>query len=205
MSEQTCTSKKILEAAWDRFMHYGYSKTTMSEVARDCGMSAGNIYRFYASKLDIAEAMATKFNAERFEQFREIAFKSTSATERFREFFSFALKVTFDAIEKEAKILEIAEILRLERPSFFNEHLAKERVFLVKMLEDGVASGEFRPLDDPNKTAEMMQSALMKFRFPQAYSKLTLDKLEYELDGVIRLLLAGLSPNASEPKFVIAE
>lgn len=199
MSEQTCTSKKILEAAWDRFMHYGYSKTTMSEVARDCGMSAGNIYRFYASKLDIAEAMATKFNGERFEKFHAIAHMDIPAAARFREFFFFALKETYAAIEAQAKILEIAEILRLERPTFFNEHLATERVFLVKMLEDGIAGGEFRPLADPNKTAEMMQSALMKFRFPQAYSKLKLDKLEYELDGVMRLLLAGLSPKAEEP------
>ena len=47
----------ILRAAADRILHYGYNKTTMSEIAADCGMSAGNIYRFYPSKIDIAEAM----------------------------------------------------------------------------------------------------------------------------------------------------
>ena len=33
----------ILKAAADRILHYGYNKTTMSEIAADCGMSAGNI------------------------------------------------------------------------------------------------------------------------------------------------------------------
>ncbi|MEO0881644.1 MAG: TetR/AcrR family transcriptional regulator [Pseudomonadota bacterium] len=204
MSEQDCTRTKILEAARDRFMHYGYSKTTMSEVARDCEMSAGNIYRFFASKLDIAEAMAQKFNAEQDIDYERIAFQAKPAIERFFEFFFFSLEKTYTAIEEEAKILEIAEILRIERPEFFNEHLAQERVFLVKILEDGFVEGVFRKFDDPNVTAEMLQSALMKFRFPQAYSQLKLDQLRYELEGVIRLLLAGLSVGAKEPALAYA-
>ena len=58
MSEKTDTRQQILDAAFQRIMHYGYAKTTMAEIARDCCMSAGNIYRFFASKIDIAEAMA---------------------------------------------------------------------------------------------------------------------------------------------------
>ena len=38
----------------------------------------------------------------------------------------------------------------------------------------------------------MLQSATMKFRYPQLHSKLPYEKLERELEGVIRLLLNGL-------------
>jgi hypothetical protein len=38
----------------------------------------------------------------------------------------------------------------------------------------------------------MIQSATMKFVYPQLWSKLTYDKLERELDGVAHLLLNGL-------------
>ena len=200
VEEKMDTREQILHAAYDRFMHYGYSKTTMSEIARDCEMTAGNIYRFFPSKLDIAEAMAEKFNGEQFVQFRAIADKPASAVARFREFFFFALERTYTRIDEDAKILEIAEILRTERPMFFNQHLAKERVMLVRMLEDGIKEGVFRDLSDPNQTAEMMQAALMKFRFPQAYSMLKLDQLRYELRGVLTLLLAGISTGAIEPE-----
>ena len=64
MSDKTETRQQILDAAMQRIMHYGYAKTTMAEIARDCDMSAGNIYRFFASKIDIAEAMARKINME---------------------------------------------------------------------------------------------------------------------------------------------
>jgi hypothetical protein len=33
----------------------------------------------------------------------------------------------------------------------------------------------------------------MKFRYPQLWSRLTLPKLERELDGVMDIILAGLS------------
>ena len=57
MNDKIDTREQILHAAMDRIKHYGYGKTTMAEIARDCDMSAGNIYRFFASKIDIAEAI----------------------------------------------------------------------------------------------------------------------------------------------------
>ncbi|KCZ57549.1 TetR/AcrR family transcriptional regulator [Hyphomonas chukchiensis] len=199
MNDTTDTRQQILEAAMERIHHYGYGKTTMSEIARDCSMSAGNIYRFFASKIDIAEAMARKFNAKVFEDYAAIARKKTSASARLREFFEMSLDRTFKAIEEDAKILEVANVLKQERPLYFNEQLAQERVYLVQILNDGAQTGEFRPLDRPEETAEYMQAALMKFRFPQLFSALSLPKLQRELVGVLDLLLAALSCGASTP------
>lgn len=193
------TRKQILMAAVERILHYGYSKTTMAEIARDCNMSAGNIYRFFASKLDIAEAMAQKFNEESYLTFSQIVARKDTAANRLRELFHYDLARTYSAIEDEAKILEVAEVLSKERPVYMNDKLAQERVFLVRIMDEGVAAGEFRPLANPDETAEMWQSALMKFRFPQLFSKLTLPQLQRELDGVMDLLLAGLSPGAAVP------
>ena len=199
MNDTTDTREQILNAAMERIHHYGYGKTTMSEIARDCSMSAGNIYRFFASKIDIAEAMARKFNAKVFEDYAILARKKTSASSRLREFFEMSLERTFKAIEEDAKILEVANVLKQERPLYFNEQMAQERVYLVQILNDGVQTGEFRALDRPEETAEFMQSALMKFRFPQLFSALSLPKLQRELDGVLDLLLAALSCGACTP------
>lgn len=192
MSDKTDTRQQILEAAMNRIVHYGYGKTTMSEIAGDCGMSAGNIYRFFASKIDIAEAMARKFNLELYQSYAEIAREDSPAPQRLRKFFEYGLTHTFDAIEKDAKILEVAEVLSDERPLFFNEGLAQERIYLNQILEDGVSAGVFAPIRDVTFISEMIQSALMKFRFPQLYSLLTLQKLKRELNGVLDILIAGL-------------
>ena len=192
MNDKLKTRQQILEAAMNRIVHYGYGKTTMSEIAGDCDMSAGNIYRFFASKLDIAEAMARKFNAELYQTYAEIARGPESPAQRLRKVFHFNLSQTYDAIEKEAKILEVAEVLGEERPLFMNEGLAQERIYLCTILEDGVAQGDFAEIADCNYTAEMIQSGLMKYRFPQLFSRLTLPKLQRELNGVLDIMIAGL-------------
>jgi hypothetical protein len=110
-----------------------------------------------------------------------------------------SLERTFSAIEEDAKILEVASVLKQERPLYFNEQMAQERVYLVQILNDGIQAGEFRALDRPEETAEFMQSALMKFRFPQLFSALSLPKLQRELGGVLDLLLASLSCGAHMP------
>ncbi len=192
MSTKTDTRDCILEAAIERFLHYGYAKTTMSEIARDCSMSAGNIYRFFASKLDIAEAMARKFNVDLHQTLAQIAREDRPAGERLHRLFDYGLRTTYDKLASDAKILEVAEVLARERPGFSNEELAQERIHIVRILEDGVGSGEFAPMEDPAFIAEMIQTAMMKFKYPQLFTRLTLEKLIRELDGVTVIILAGL-------------
>ena len=193
MNEKLDTREQILHAAMERIKHYGYAKTTMAEIARDCDMSAGNIYRFFASKIDIAEAMARTLNMEINAQNAALVRSKGAPTEKMRLFHLTALTKTFEKLDNDAKVLEVAEVLARERPMFANEEMAQERVYLVQLLEQGIAEKAYAPIENPHFIAEMMQSATMKFRYPQLWSRLTLPKLERELDGVMDIILAGLS------------
>src|SRR4029453_4961834 len=105
----------ILKAAAERILHYGYNKTTMTEIAADCGMSAGNIYRFYPAKIDIAEGMTRKFSAEnQLEYPRIIRDSAKSPTAKMYEFFQARLERTFRIFEKHPKLMELAEIMGRE-------------------------------------------------------------------------------------------
>ena len=205
MTEKIDTRTRILEAAMARIKHYGYSKTTMSEIAKDCDMSAGNIYRFFKSKIDIAEAMAEDHYEETHKRFIEIANSSASAAQRLFEMFDYSLRHTFEKLESDAKILEVAEVLSSERPEHANRILAKERTILVNILKDGVSDNEFAFLEDPDYTAEMIQSALMKFVYPQLWTRLSLPELLREFKGVMALVLAGLKQGVKSPELVSAE
>lgn len=194
MEDKTDTRDCILSAAMDRILHYGYAKTTMAEIARDCDMSAGNIYRFFKSKLDIAEAMARNFRTEVYQAYAEISRDSARpAEERLRQLLFLRLERTYELLEKDAKILEVAEVLGHERPEFANEEMAQERIYIVKILEDGTAEGSFKAIREPNFTAEMIQSAVMKFGYPQLWSRLDMKALSRELNGVFDLILKGIS------------
>ena len=48
---------RIVRAAEARFRHYGYGKTTVSEIAADLSVSSAYIYKFFGSKIAICEAV----------------------------------------------------------------------------------------------------------------------------------------------------
>jgi AcrR family transcriptional regulator len=210
MDEKQATRDRILHAAMTRIMHYGYGKTTMAEIAADCDMSPGNIYRFFEAKIDIAEAIARKHYAEEHAAMAAVGRRKDTPDKKLKEMFLRKMRDNYEMFEKSGKILEVAEVLSKERPLFLNELLAQERVILRAVIEEGVATGMFAATDGEH-TAEMMQAALVKFSLPQLFSHLSLPKLEREFEGVFGLLLNGLykrgadAPSKARTKEQLAE
>ena len=74
-----------------------------------------------------------------------------------------------------------------------------ERKIMVGVMEEAERDGEF-DIADKNFTAEVIQSATLKFRDPQFWSRLSLSRLERELDGVWKLLVEGLVPKPARTR-----
>jgi len=188
--------EKILKAAMERFLHYGYPKTTMAEIAADCNMSPGNLYRYFPGKLDLAHSIAEFYAQETQDMLRDIVRdKTLSPLEKLRKYHFEILRHTYHQLEKDPKVYEMAQILKKERPTFSNEQMAKERALMSEILAAGNAAGDF-DIKDIVFVGEMIQSATMKFKYPQLWSALTLEKLERELTGVLDLILSGIAPKA---------
>ena len=193
MVSKDAMRERILEAATKRFKHYGYAKTSMAEIAADLQMSPGNLYRYFPGKIDIALAIADHGVEKQMAQLREaIDTPGAPVILRLRNFFHTDMVCTYEMIEKDPRTFELAQIIKTERPAWINERLAQEREIINGLLAEGVAAGEF-DIDDIPYASEMLQSALMKFRYPQLWSNLKLPALEREFDGVCRLLLVGLA------------
>jgi AcrR family transcriptional regulator len=196
MSEKETVREQIVDAAKKRFSHFGYAKTTMAEVATDCSMSPGNLYRFFPGKLDIAEAIATEDYSKHLETLRKLAIApNKNGRQRLHDLLFEELRRTYNKLEKDPRAYEMARVISQERPQFANWMLENERKILVALMEESERRGEFA-IENKEFTAEMIQSATMKFRYPQLWSKLTLPKLERELEGVMELLTNGLCPVA---------
>ena len=192
MDDKSATRDRILQAAMTRIKHYGYGKTTMAEIAADCDMSPGNIYRFFEAKIDIAEAMARKHYADEHTAMAQVGRrKDWAADKRLKEMLLKRMRDNFQMFSDNAKILEVAEVLSRERPVFMNELIALERVGITAVIEEGMENGIFAK-GDAEFMAEMLQAATVKFSIPQLISRLTLPKLEREFDGVMSLVLRGL-------------
>lgn len=189
---------RIIEAAAKRLQHYGYGKTCMAEIAADCDMSPGNLYRYFANKLDICECLIRRGVEERLEKLRQIVRQpGLGAAERLEEYFYREMVETYRKFEKFPTLLEqTTRAIMSHRPLLMNEFLAASRALIAEILAMGNASGEFA-VEDVVVSAEMMQAATMKFRYPQLHSGADIADLEREVRGVARMLIRGLRHKAA--------
>lgn len=199
MSEADLTREKIVDAARQRFRHYGYPKTTIAELAEDCAMSPGNIYRFFKGKIDIAVEIARREALSAIDVLDSVlACPFRSSRQRLEEVIFADLRYTYHLLENKPKTLELAQIVINDRPQFQIESIRRERRIFQRILHEGKVSGEFR-IDNVPATTIALHGATIKYRYAQLFTNQNLHELERELAHVLTVLMRGIiNPQADE-------
>ena len=185
------TALRILEAASNRFLHYGYGKTTMSEIAKDCNMSTGNLYRYFPAKMDIAEAFARIVRQEHMTKLQAAALepKGLSADERLRRFLRTKFKLTYDRFHNRPKAYELSHEIISERHDFAEKWYEIEAEQIADLLRMGEEEGIFPVFDDYRAMAHIIQDTVYRFTSPAIFHEGDCEELSVELDGIIDLIL----------------
>ncbi|KMY68748.1 hypothetical protein AAU61_03815 [Desulfocarbo indianensis] len=66
------TAQKIFVAARQCFFQHGYSKTSLTMIAEQAGVSRVTLYKYYKTKEEIFRAFGAIFLRERLEEFQEL-------------------------------------------------------------------------------------------------------------------------------------
>ncbi|MBZ9674245.1 TetR family transcriptional regulator [Mesorhizobium sp. ES1-1] len=138
---------RILDCAERLFRHYGYGKTNVADIARELGMSPANIYRFFASKVEIHQAICGRMLGASYQMAYEISHLPISAEERLRRYVHAQYKMTLEVMLDEQKVHEMV-IIALERDwAVIDKHVDSIHDLLAEVIRDGIEAGEFRQQD----------------------------------------------------------
>lgn len=185
--------EQILAAAYDRFVRFGYNKTTMAEIAGDCGMSAANLYRYFDNKLDIGAHLAGQYLQRKLDlQAAIVARRDASAGQRLHDLVLGTLGYTHDQWRDAPLINELVSALCGDCMDMVESYKQQERATLVRLLEDGQASGEFL-VADPQDAASALQTAMTLFNMPLLMPAYPREVFEEKAESLVRLLLDGLT------------
>ncbi|CAH0343363.1 TetR family transcriptional regulator [Rhizobium sp. CECT 9324] len=134
---------RILAAAERLFRHYGYAKTTVADIAKDLGMSPANIYRFFASKVEIHQALCARMLNESLELAKACADLPLSAEERLRRYSLGHYQYTVETMLDAEKVHEMV-IVAIERDwHVVDEHIDQLQAIVRGIIADGMTRGEF--------------------------------------------------------------
>ncbi len=186
---------QILDAALQRFDKYGYGKTTMAEIAKDSGMSAANLYRYFKNKQDIAAACSSRCMNEHQDLMRDLVRQDfPSSAEKLRAFVVEGLKETHQMYVDQPKINELVEFIASERQDLVHTKMKAQHALIAEILVHGNQTGEF-DITDIITTARAVQNALTKFNVPLFMALHPIDEFITMANEVVDLILQGLQKN----------
>jgi AcrR family transcriptional regulator len=162
--------QRILDTAERLFMHYGYAKTNVADVARELSMSPANIYRFFSSKAEIHQAIARRMLEHQYAVLSANARASASAAERLTNHLLLQHRVTVETMLDEEKVHEMVLVAMEQQWQVIQEHITRLRDLIRSIIEDGIAAGEFRA-QDSLLSAECFMQAATALCHPQIVSK----------------------------------
>ena len=186
------THVMIMNAAEEHFRRYGYAKTTVADIAKACGMSPANVYRFFDSKAAIVDAIAELWLGETVRAAKTIASRSAPAAGRLEAYVVEVHRMMRDQYTNESSVHELCSVVIAERRPVVQAYKNSMRSILMDILEDGRSAGEFA-FDDTQETASVLDDALIKFHHPNLVAEYHGEPLEDHALRMARLLIRAIA------------
>ena len=190
-SKGTETRERILAAAEELLRRHGLAKTTVVDVARALEMSHANVYRHFASKTELQDAVAQGWLQKIMAPLREIVAEQGAAAERLERW------VLTLAAQKRAKVLNDPELFAAYHAvaqaarAVVEAHLAELNEHLATIIRDGVKRSEFK-VKNAAVAAAAVLNATARFHHPYHVKESGGRDTTEEIRAVMKLVLAGL-------------
>jgi AcrR family transcriptional regulator len=185
------TVTRILDSAERLFRYYGYAKTNVADIAKDLGMSPANIYRFFASKTEIQQALCGRMLATSYNQAFQIMHQPISATERLRQWIHAQHKMTLDVMLDDEKVHEMV-VVAMERDwHVIDKHINRVHALAAEVIRQGIDAGEF-PEQDADAASRCFGAATAILCHPQMVAQCLAKTNRATADELVEFALRGL-------------
>ncbi|MBU9811650.1 TetR/AcrR family transcriptional regulator [Rahnella sp. C60] len=142
---------QVVDAATEHFGHFGYEKTTVSELAKSIGFSKSYIYKFFDSKQAIGEVICSNRLAMIMAIVNSAIADAPSASEKLRRLFRALTEAGSDLFFHDRRLYDIAAVAARDKWPSAEAHEERLRQLIEDIIVEGRQSGEFErktPLDE---------------------------------------------------------
>lgn len=182
------TKEQILDAAEAVLRKYGPRKTTVVDVARALNVSHGTVYRHFATKAALHEAITSRWVERVTAPLDEIARKPTSPGLRLREWFETLMEIKQHKVHDDPEMFESYSLLAQKVPDHVVfVHLQVMINQVSRILQDGVEQGLFE-VTDCDSTATSLFDATLRYHHPLHVKEWNSPHIREEFDALFTLL-----------------
>ena len=198
--------QELLDAALALFVQKGFAATRAEEVAAMAGVSKGTLYLYYPSKEELLKAVIAHYLSARIaEGAAQAAEHSGSTTALLQGILIDWWTQLYDSPASGVFKLVITEVRNFPEIAGFYHREVVERAhdLLGAILRQGIAQGEFRPVDVDHAVHSLVLPLVMICLHRHSLGACT--PADWHLDGRafiaqhVHLVLAGLSVRLPDP------
>jgi AcrR family transcriptional regulator len=189
------TRARIMDTAEALFRRLGYAKTAVADIAAELKMSPANVYRFFASKNAIIEAICQRCLGELEDTAWAVARSRGSAAERLERLVLEILAYHMENHLTEQRVNDMVLAAIELSWGAIRAHKEHMRMVFEAVLREGIERGEFERVD-PRETSRLMMISLVNFCHPVLVAQYLQDQGDLETDAraTIRFLLRAITP-----------
>lgn len=184
---------QVVEAATEHFGHFGYEKTTVSDLAKAIGFSKAYIYKFFDSKQAIGEVICTNRLAMIMTIANSAIADLPTASAKIRELFKALTQAGSDLFFHDRKLYDIAMVAARDKWPSALMHEERIRQLIEQIILEGRKTGEFERKTPLDETAHAIYLVMRPYISPV--------QLQYSLETapsaaalLSSLILRSLSP-----------
>lgn len=184
---------QIVDAAMQHFAHYGYEKTTVSDLARAIGFSKAYIYKFFESKQAIGEVICSTRLAMIMQHVEVAIADAPGASEQLRRLFRTLSVTGTELFFHERKLYDIAAVASRDRWPSAMAHEERLLSLIQQILRRGREAGEFERKTPADEAAEAIYRVIKPYASP-VLLQYSLDDAEEASAQLAALVLRSLAP-----------
>ena len=192
--QQDIKKEKILEAAYLQFLHYGYSKTTMNEIAGALSMSKALLYYYFPDKSHLYIAVTRKLA----DDYLNTLENKMAHVANLKQAFVLQIDSHHEFIVNNYNFFDFFRLNEQNLPDTIWEIVDTIRQSEMDMLANAInaeaAKGKIKTVDNPREIVDLLLDALQGVKAGSArYKKNSFPQKEH-LDEIHkkRLLLLDI-------------
>jgi AcrR family transcriptional regulator len=181
-----------METAEQVLRRFGPAKATVVDVARALGVSHGSVYRHFASKAELRDAVMERWLKRTSDPLEKFTTAGGPAPERLRQWFDALIASKREKVQADPEMFAVSRALFAEIPDVVAGHVATLTGQIRRILDDGVKEGSFA-IDDTQAAAQAIFDATARFHNPQHALEWSAPDIDAAFERVWALLMAGIA------------
>ncbi|WP_110517166.1 TetR family transcriptional regulator [Herpetosiphon llansteffanensis] len=191
MNTEMLTPERILNATVDVLRRYGPNKATVVDVARELGVSHGSVYRHFASKSALLDAVAERWLAEISNPLEQVLQRQEPSVAKLRAWLECLMQTKQQRARQDPQLFATYVGLVQGLREVTDQHVAHLIAQIEQLVNEGVANAEF-VVDDAHATATAILHATARFHNPLFVGAWNEPSLTAEFEAIWGLLIKGL-------------